>query len=58
MTIGLNMRKHEEDINEFWNDNDQLWEKLRDLEDISPRDNLRIDRLDVGANRRNFAEFA
>ena len=52
------MRKHEEDINEFWNDNDQLWEKLRDLEDISPRDNLRIDRLDVGANRRNFAEFA
>ena len=36
-------QKHEEDINELWKDNDQLCERLRDLEDRSCRDNLRID---------------
>ena len=36
-------QKHKEDINELWKDNDQLCERLRDLEDRSPRDNLRID---------------
>ena len=36
-------QKHKEDINELWKDNDQLCEGLRDLEDRSRRDNLRID---------------
>ena len=36
-------QKHKEDINELWKDNDQLSERLRDLEDRSRRDNLRID---------------
>ena len=36
-------QKHKEDINELWRDNDQLCERLRDLEDRSRRDNLRID---------------
>ena len=38
-------QKHKEDINELWKDNDQLCERLRDLEDRSRRDNLRIDGL-------------
>ena len=36
-------QKHKEDINKLWKDNDQLCERLRDLEDRSCRDNLRID---------------
>ena len=36
-------QKHKEDINELWKDNDQLCERLRDLEDRSRRDNLTID---------------
>ena len=36
-------QKHKEDINELWKDNDQLCERLRDLEDRSRRDNLRVD---------------
>ena len=36
-------QKHKEDINKLWKDNDQLCERLRDLEDRSRRDNLRID---------------
>ena len=36
-------QKHKEDINELWKDNDQLCERLRDLEDRSRSDNLRID---------------
>ena len=36
-------QKHKEDMNELWKDNDQLCERLRDLEDRSRRDNLRID---------------
>ena len=36
-------QKQKEDINELWKDNDQLCERLRDLEDRSRRDNLRID---------------
>ena len=36
-------QKHKEDINELWKDNDQLCDRLRDLEDRSRRDNLRID---------------
>ena len=36
-------QKHKEDINELWKDNDQLCERLRDLEDRSRRDNLRTD---------------
>ena len=36
-------QKNKEDINELWKDNDQLCERLRDLEDRSRRDNLRID---------------
>ena len=36
-------QKHKEDINELWKDNNQLCERLRDLEDRSRRDNLRID---------------
>ena len=36
-------QKHKEDINELWKDNDQLCERLKDLEDRCPRDNLRID---------------
>ena len=39
----LSKQKHKEDINELWKDNDQLCERLRDLEDRSRRDNLRID---------------
>ena len=39
----LSKQKHKEDINELWEDNDQLCERLRDLEDTSRRDNLRID---------------
>ena len=35
MTIQLHRKKNENDINEFWNDNDQLCERLRDLEDRS-----------------------
>ena len=42
--------KHKVDINELWNDNDQVCEILRDLEGRSRHDNLR-------ANRRNFGEF-
>ena len=36
-------QKHKRGINELWKDDDQLCERLRDLEDRSPRDNLRID---------------
>ena len=36
-------QKHMEDINELWKDNNQLCERLRDLEDRFRRDNLRID---------------
>ena len=36
-------QKHKEDIHELWKDNDQPCERLRDLEDRSRRDNLRID---------------
>ena len=36
-------QKHKEDINELWKDNDQPCERLRDLEDRSRRDDLRID---------------
>ena len=36
-------QKRKEDINELWKDNDQLCERLRDLEDRSCRDDLRID---------------
>ena len=36
-------QKHKEDINELWKDNDQLCERLKDLEDRCPRDNLKID---------------
>ena len=40
---GLQKQKHKEDINELWKDNYHLCERLRDLEDRSRRDNLRID---------------
>ena len=36
-------QKLKEDINELWKDNDQLCERLKDLEDRSRRDNLMID---------------
>ena len=36
-------QKHTEDIKELWKDNDQVCERLRDLEDRSSCDNLRID---------------
>ena len=36
-------QKHKRGINKLWKDDDQLYERLRDLEDRSPRDNLRID---------------
>ena len=36
-------QKHKEDINKLWKDNDQLCERLRDLEDRSRCDNLSID---------------
>ena len=36
-------QKHKEDINKLWKDNDQLCERLRDLEDRSRRDIPRID---------------
>ena len=36
-------QKHKEDISELWKDNDQFCERLRDLEDRSRLDNLRID---------------
>ena len=36
-------QKHKEDIKELWKDNDQVCERLRDLEDRSSCDNLRID---------------
>ena len=35
-------QKHKEDINKLWKDNDQLCERLRDIEDRSRHDNLRI----------------
>ena len=41
--LSKHKQKHKEDINELWKDNDQLCERLRDLEDKSRRDNLRID---------------
>ena len=41
--LSKHKQKHKEDINELWKDNDQLCERLRDLEDRSRRDNLRID---------------
>ena len=41
--LSIQKQKHKEDINELWKDNDQLCERLRDLEDRSRRDNLRID---------------
>ena len=45
-------QKHKEDINELWKDNDQLYERLRDLEDRSRRDNLRIDGIAEVENER------
>ena len=36
-------QKHKEDISELWKDNDQFCERLRDLDDRSRLDNLRID---------------
>ena len=44
MTILVNQKqKHKEGINELWKVNDQLCERLRDLEDRSRCDNLKID---------------
>ena len=44
MTILVNKKqKHKEGINELWKDNDQLYERLRDLEDRSRCGNLKID---------------
>ena len=39
-------RKKKEDINQPWNDNDQLFQRLRDLEDRSCPDNLSIHGFD------------
>ena len=36
---------HDTDINELWQENELLREKMRDLEDRSRRDNLRVDGL-------------
>ena len=52
-------QKHKEDINELWKDNDQFCERLRDLEDRSRRDNLRIDgivkwKLKRGSKQKKF----
>ena len=44
MTILVNKNKNiRKDINKLWKANDQLCERLRDLEGRSRRDNLRID---------------
>ena len=37
--------QHDKDINELWQENEYLREKMRDLEDRSRRDNLRVDGL-------------
>ena len=37
--------QHDKGINELWQENEYLREKMRDLEDRSRRDNLRIDGL-------------
>ena len=37
--------QHDKDINELWQENEHLREKMRDLEDRSRRDNLRLDGL-------------
>ena len=55
-------QKHKEDINELWKDNDQLCERLRDLEDRSRRDNLRIDGIaelenETWEQTRNLTQF-
>ena len=34
--------QHDKDINELWNENELLREKMRDLEDRSRRNNLRV----------------
>ena len=45
-------QKHQEDINELWKDSNQLCERLRDLEDRSRCDNLRIDGMAEVENER------
>ena len=42
----VNRKKKKEDINQPWNDNDQLCQRLRDFEDRSCHDNLSIHGLD------------
>ena len=37
-----NQLQHDKDINELWNENELLREKMRDLEDRSRRNNLRV----------------
>ena len=44
-TLYKQKAEHEYNINELWNENEYLHEKLRDMEDRSRRDNLRIDGL-------------
>ena len=45
-------QKHKEDINELWKDSNQLCERLRDLEDRSRCDDLRIDGMAEVENER------
>ena len=52
MTILVSKQKHKEDINQLWKGNDQLYERLRDLEDRSRYDNLRIDGIAEVENER------
>ena len=37
--------QHDKDINELWQENEYLREKMRDLEERSRRNNLRVDGL-------------
>ena len=43
--VKLYKLEHDKDINELWQENEHLREKMRDLEDKSRRDNFRVDGL-------------
>ena len=48
-----NDKQHVNEIDELWQENEYLYEKLRDTEDRSQRDNLRIDGLKLTMKHGN-----
>ena len=48
----MKKKKTQADLEKVWQDNHELCEKLRDLEDRSRRDNIRIDGLEQYENER------